>query len=90
MVNRVSSSFPKGGHSATQTENKNDMNAHKVKRHRNCNTKTHNKTTALERSVMNYWGVLTSFTGLTSPSVSKDMVENIKLLFSLHDNPLTR
>ena len=33
MVNRVSSYFPKGGHSATQTELKNNMNTRKVKRH---------------------------------------------------------
>ena len=37
------------------------MTAHKVIRHRNSDTKKqateiHNKTTALERSIMNYWG----------------------------------
>ena len=36
------------------------MNKHKVKHHRNSDTKTanenHIRTTALERSVMNYWG----------------------------------
>ena len=61
MVNRVSSYFPKGGNTATQTELKNNINMHKVKRHRNSDTKkqateNHNKTTALERSVMNNWG----------------------------------
>ena len=39
---------------------KNNMNTRKVKRHRNSDTKTGNrepqKTTALERTVMNYWG----------------------------------
>ena len=34
MVNRVSSYFPKGGNSTTQTELKNDMDTRKVKRHR--------------------------------------------------------
>ena len=38
MVNRVSSYFPKGGHSATETELKSNMNTHKVKRHRNSDT----------------------------------------------------
>ena len=38
------------------------MNTRKVKRHRNPGhpkqaTENHNKTTALERSVKNYWGV---------------------------------
>ena len=37
MVNRVSSYFPKGGRSATQTELKN-----KVKSYQNSNTKTRN------------------------------------------------
>ena len=36
------------------------MNKHKVKHHRNSKSKTgkidHIRTTALERSVMNYWG----------------------------------
>ena len=36
MVNRVNSYFPKGGHSATETELKN-MNTRKVKRHQNLN-----------------------------------------------------
>ena len=39
MVNLVSISFPKGGHSATQTELINTMNTHKVKRRRNADTK---------------------------------------------------
>ena len=59
MVNRVSSYFPKDSHSATETELKNNMNTRKVKRHQYSDTKTvnrePNKTTALERSVMNYW-----------------------------------
>ena len=62
IVNRVSSYIPKV---ATQISNrnrtKNYMKTHKVKRHRNCGTKkqateNQNTTTALERSVMNYWG----------------------------------
>ena len=49
------------------------MNTCKVKRHRNSDTQTeyHNKTTALDRSVMINWGDLTSFTSTTSPSVSE-------------------
>ena len=43
MVNRVSSYFPKGGHSATETELKNNINTRKVKRHRNSDTKTGNR-----------------------------------------------
>ena len=59
MVNRVTSYFPKGGHSATETELK--KNTRKVKRHRNSDTKTmktenYHKITALERSMMNYLG----------------------------------
>ena len=33
MVNRVSSHFPKDGHSATENRTRNSMNTHKVKRH---------------------------------------------------------
>ena len=43
MVNRVGSSFPKGGHSATQTKLKNNLNKHKVKRHRNSDTNNRQK-----------------------------------------------
>ena len=59
MANRAGSYIPKGGHLATQTElnrTKTIMNKHKVKHHRNYDTKTgnrnrdHIKTTALERS----------------------------------------
>ena len=49
MVDRVSSSFPKDGNSA-----RNDINEHKVKRHRNSDTKTRQQRTTTERSVMNY------------------------------------
>ena len=53
MVNRASSYFSKGGHSATQTELKIMM----VQRHRNSDpkkqaTENHNKIIALERSVI--------------------------------------
>ena len=55
IANRAGSYFLKGGDSA-----KSIMNKHKVKHHRNSDTKTSNRdqirTTALERSVMNYWG----------------------------------
>ena len=64
------------------------MNKHKVNRHRNFErkkkqaTENHNTVTALERSVINYWGggggggALTSFTGAISPSDS-EVVQNI-------------
>ena len=41
--NRVSSTFPKGGHSATLTEIKNNVKKHKVKCHRYSDTKTSNR-----------------------------------------------
>ena len=62
MVNRVSSSFPKGGHPGTQTE-LNDINKHQKQA-----AESHNRTTALGRSVINYWGAKTSFT--STPSIS--------------------
>ena len=69
------------------------MNKNKVKYHRNSDTKTANRdqisTTAVERSVMNYWGASTSFTGQTSPSVT-DVVQTFSWLFGSHDHPLTR
>ena len=63
-----------------------NMNTHKVKHHRNSDTKkqvTENQTTALERSVMKIlWvgGALTSFTCTTSPSVSEVVKKNISFL----------
>ena len=69
------------------------MNKHKVKHHRNSDTKTanrnHIRTTALERTVMNYCGAYTSFNGQTSPSVT-DVVRTFSWLFGSHDHPLTR
>ena len=69
MVNRVSSYFPKVTHSATKTEHSLDETL---------TPKTDNrklqKTNALE--LMNYWGALTSFKCITSPSVS-EVVQNI-------------
>ena len=57
MANQAGSYFSNGGHSA----NKSIMNKNKVKHHRNSDSKTGNKdhirTTALERSVINYWGL---------------------------------
>ena len=44
--------------------------------------------TALERSVMNYWGAYTSFTRATSTSVT-DVVQTFSRLFGSHDHPLT-
>ena len=69
------------------------MNKDKVKHHQNSDTKTanrdHTRTTALERSVMNYWGAKTSFKSATSPSVY-DLVQTFSWLFGSHDHPLTR
>ena len=48
-----------------------------------------NRRTALERSVINYRGALTSFRRATSPSVT-DVVQRFSLLFGSHDHPLTR
>ena len=46
---------------SNRNRTKTDRNTRKVKRHQNSDTKTGNKepqkTTALERSVMNYWGL---------------------------------
>ena len=65
-----------------------------VKLHRNSDTKTairdHTRTTALERSVMNYWGGgLKLVTPATAPSVT-DVVQTFSWLFGSHDHPLTR
>ena len=50
MANRAGSYFPKGGHSPNRT--KSIINKHKVKHHRNSDSKTgirdHIRTTALE------------------------------------------
>ena len=53
--------YPKRWPFSNRNRTKNNMNTHKVKRHRNSDTKKqttehNNKTTSLERSVMNYWG----------------------------------
>ena len=56
---------------------------HKVKRHRNSDTKNRHRTTALEQSVMNYcgWGGLNWVTAATLPSVS----EVVWGFFSFHN-----
>ena len=43
MANRVGNYFPKGGHSAIQTELKSIRNKYKVKHHRNSDTQTDNR-----------------------------------------------
>ena len=52
--------FPKRWPHSNPNRTKSIMNKHKVEHHRNSDTKTgnrdHIRTTALERSVMNYWG----------------------------------
>ena len=56
MVNRVSSNFPKGGHSATETELKIiRWNVTETLTPKQA-TDNHNETAALGRPVMNYWG----------------------------------
>ena len=65
-----------------------------MKHHRNSDTKKanrdHTRTTALKRSVMDYWGGgLNSFTRASSPSVT-DVVQTLSWLFGSHDHPLTR
>ena len=62
MANRAGSYFPKGGN---PNRTKSTMNKHKVKHHRNSDSKTgnrdHIRTTTLERSVTDYWGGLNYF-----------------------------
>ena len=83
MVNRVSSYFPKGGHSATETELKYNMNTHKV-------SENHIKTTALERSVMNYWGGLKLVLRAQPYPEFLKWYKTFSRFFGSHDNPLTR
>ena len=53
--------FPKRWPLSNPNRTNSIMNKHKVKHHRNSDTKTgnrdHIRTTALERSLMNYWGL---------------------------------
>ena len=53
--------FPKRWRLSNPTRTKSIMNKHMVKHHRNSDFKTGNRdqirTTALERAVMNYWGL---------------------------------
>ena len=72
--------FPKRWSLSNPNRTKSIMSKHKVKYHRYSDTKqakeNHIRTTALERSVMNYWG-LNRFYGVpTSPSVT-DVVQPI-------------
>ena len=95
MDNRVSSYFPKGGYSATQTELKDNMNTSKVKRHRNSDTKkqateNHNNTTALEWSVMNYWGGLKLVLRAQLHPQFLKWYNTFSWLFGSHDSPLIR
>ena len=86
MVNRVSSYFPKGGHSATETELKQYKHTYLVPRHRNSEqeTENHNKTTALERSVMNYWGIKHVLRRQPRPQFLK-WYKTFRWLFGSHD-----
>ena len=96
MINRVSGQlFPKRWAISNPNPTKNNMNKHKVKRHRNSDTKTGNRGpqqnyrlgTVSDRLLGG--GGLTNFTGPTSPSVS-EVVKTFNWLFGSHDNPLTR
>ena len=48
MAKRVGSYFPKGGHSGNQNRTKSIMNKHKVKHHRNSDTKNRQQRTTSE------------------------------------------
>ena len=83
--------FPKRWPLSNPKRTKSIMNKHKVKHHRNSDTKTGSRDyirlTALEQSVINYCEALTSFTRATSPSVT-DVVQTFSWLFSSHDKVL--
>ena len=70
------------------------MNTRKVKRHRSSDTKkateNHNRTTALERSVMNYWGGLKLVLRAQAHHQFLKWYKTFSWLFGSHDNPLTR
>ena len=65
------------------------MNKHNVKHHRDSDTKTanrdHTRTTNLERSVMNYWGL--KLVLRVQPTIT-DVVQTFSWLFGSHDHPL--
>ena len=86
--------FPKRWPLSNRNRTKNNMNTHKVKnvtetltpKH---TTENHNKTTALERSVMNYWGLKHVLRRQPRPQFLK-WYKTFSWLFGSHDNPLTR
>ena len=89
--------LPKRWRLSNRYRTKNNMKTHKVKCHRNSDkkqqqaTENHNKTTTLERSVMNYMGrgLKHALRRQTRPQFLKWYKTFIWLLGS-HDNPLTR
>ena len=93
MDNRAGSLLPKGGHTATRTELKQPsiMNKHKVKHHRNSDTKTGKRephqSHRLGTVKIKLLGA--SFTRATPSSVA-EIVPTFIWLFGSHDNPLTR
>ena len=90
MVNRVSSYFPKGGHSASETELK---IMRKVKDTETLTPKTGNRKPQqnyrLERSLMNYWGLKLVLRAQPDPQFLK-WYTAFSWLFGSHNNPLTR
>ena len=102
VVNRVSSSFSKRWPLSNPKRTKINVNTHKVKRHRNAETKTRkqsimcHRSTALERSVKNYVCVGGGGGGLRLVLRTKPHPQFLKwyktfsCLFGSHDNPLTR
>ena len=83
--------FPKKWPLSNQNQTKSKMNKHKMKCHRNSDSKTgnrdHIRITALERLVMNNCGL--KLVLRRQPSVT-NVVQTFSLLFGSHDNPPTR
>ena len=95
MINRMSSYFPKGGHSATETELKIISATHKVKRHRNSDTKTGQQRTQQNYRLDMVDNELRGGGGLKLVSRAQPNLQFLKWyirfswLFGSHDNPLT-
>ena len=81
--------FPKRWPLNNRNRTRNNMNTRKVKRHRKQVTENHNKITAFELSVMNYWGLKQALRRQPHPQVFK-WYKPFSWLFGSLDNPLTR
>ena len=84
--------YPKRWPLSNRNRTKHNTNTHKVKLHRNSDTKKqatedHNKTTALERSAKNYLGL--KLVLRAQPQFLK-WYKTFGCLFGSHDDPLTR